>query len=258
MMNHHLINKIKNDLWAIRPDYLTTLYHAALDFDGSGNAENSRGYTVEGSTAVVPVYGALGKNLTDFEALFMTDYNDIEASIIDAENDDSVETILLDINSPGGTIQGLPELVGYMRTVKKPLVSYTDGMMASAAYWLGTVSQHLLISQTAEVGSVGVYVALLDESRALEMQGYKVEAISAGKHKMDYSGFAPLSDSARARLQANVDKWHSRFKAAVRVNYPIDDEHLEGQTFEGEEALEVQMASGIVDSLSDALLLINE
>jgi ClpP class serine protease len=75
---------------------------------------------------------------------------------------------------------------------------------------------------------------------------------------MDYSGFAPLSDSARARLQANVDKWHSRFKAAVRVNYPIDDEYLEGQTFEGEEAVAVQMASGIVDSLSDALLLINE
>jgi len=257
-MKHHLINKIKSDLWAIRPDYLTTLYHAALDFDGSGNASNSRGYSVEGSTAVVPIYGALGKNLNEFEALFMTDYNDIESALIEAENDESVATILLDINSPGGTIQGLPELVNYMRTIEKPLVSYTDGMMASAAYWLGTVSPHLLISQTAEVGSVGVYVALLDESKALEMQGYKVEAISAGKHKLDYSGYEPLTDEARARLQANVDKWHGRFKAAVRVNYPVDDEYLEGQTFEGEEALEVQMASGIVDSLSDALLLINE
>lgn len=257
-MKHHLINKIKSDLWAIRPDYLTTLYHAALDFDGSGNASNSRGYSVEGSTAVVPIYGALGKNLNEFEALFMTDYNDIETALIEAENDESVETILLDINSPGGTIQGLPELVNYMRTIEKPLVSYTDGMMASAAYWLGTVSPHLLISQTAEVGSVGVYVALLDESKALEMQGYKVEAISAGKYKLDYSGYEPLSDEARARLQANVDKWHGRFKAAVQVNYPVDDEYLEGQTFEGEEAVEVQMASGIVDSLSDALLLINE
>lgn len=257
-MKHHLINKIKSDLWAIRPDYLTTLYHAALDFDGSGNASDSRGYSVEGSTAVVPIYGALGKNLNEFEALFMTDYNEIEAALIEAENDESVETILLDINSPGGTIQGLPELVNYMRTIEKPLVSYTDGMMASAAYWLGTVSPHLLISQTAEVGSVGVYVALLDESKALEMQGYKVEAISAGKYKLDYSGYEPLTDEARARLQANVDKWHGRFKAAVRVNYPVDDEYLEGQTFEGEEALEVQMASGLVDSLSDALLLINE
>ena len=172
-MKHHLINKIKTDLWAIRPDYLTTLYHAALDFDGSGNASDSRGYTVEGSTAVVPIYGALGKNLNEFEALFMTDYNDIEAALIEAENDESVETILLDINSPGGTIQGLPELVNYMRTIEKPLVSYTDGMMASAAYYLGTVAPHLLISQTAEVGSVGFMWLCLTSPKLLRCKAIR-------------------------------------------------------------------------------------
>ena len=258
MTNHKLINSISNDLWAILPDYLQTLYLGAIDFDlGAAQEPTQKGFIQRGSVAVVPVHGALGKNLSQIDKLFgMADYNDIEQMLMEAEADESIDKIMLHIDSPGGTVTGLPELSERMRSMSKPMVAYTEGMAASAAYWLASQADHILVSETAEVGSIGVYVSLLDQSRWMEMNGLKVNAISAGKHKLDYAPFKPLSEEAEARLQANVDKWHDRFKAEVSLKHPMPSENMEGQTFEGYEAVEAGLAGAVVNSMSDALELL--
>ena len=86
--------------------------------------------------------------------------------------------------------------------------------------------------------------------------GLKVNAISAGKHKLDYAPFKPLSEDARERLQTNVDKWHARFKSEVSLKHSIPTENMEGQVFEGYEAVEAGLASGVVNSTADVLRLL--
>ena len=86
--------------------------------------------------------------------------------------------------------------------------------------------------------------------------GLKVNAISAGKHKLDYAPFKPLSEDARDRLQANVNKWHERFKDEVTLKHLIPSENMEGQVFEGYDAVEAGLASGVVNSTSDVLSLL--
>jgi capsid assembly protease len=258
MTNHKIIHQITNDLWAITPDYLQTLYLSAIDFDvdqGRDSGENR--YFMRGSVAVVPVHGPLGKNLSKWDKMFgMSDYNDIEESMMAADADPNVSHILMHVDSPGGTVTGLPELAGRIRAMETPITAFTEGCAASAAYWIASQADNILLSETAEVGSVGVYVALLDQTGFLEKMGLKVNAISAGKHKLDYAPFKPLSEEARERLQANVDKWHARFKEEVTMKHNIPPGNMEGQTFEGYEAIEAGLASGVVNSLSDALLLL--
>ena len=218
------------------PEYLQTLYVSVMDpREMDPHSQNDGKYIMRGSVAVIPVHGVLGRGLSDIEKKWfgMADYNDIEQSMLAAAADPNVSSILMHVNSPGGTVGGLPETAAKIRDIEKPVAAYTEGMAASAAYWLASQADHVLLSESASVGSIGVYVALLDQSRWLENMGLKVEAISAGKHKLDYASFKPLSDEARERMQANVDKWHARFKAEATVNRDIPAENMEGQTFEG-------------------------
>ena len=258
MTNHKLLHQITTDLWAISPDYLQTLYLTAIDFDVEGAHKPAEtGYLMRGSVAVVPIHGPLGKNLTQWDKMFgMSDYNDIETALINADADPNVTHILMHVDRPGGPVTGLPELAGRIRTIETPLTSYTEGTAASAAYWIASQADNILVSETAEVGSVGVYVALLDQTGFLEKMGLKVNAISAGKHKLDYAPFKPLSEDARERLQTNVDKWHARFKSEVSLKHSIPTENMEGQVFEGYEAVEAGLASGVVNSTADVLRLL--
>lgn len=259
MINHKLLHKITNDVWAIVPEYLQTLCMSVMDpREMRGNSDPNLKYIMRGSVAVVPIHGALGKNLDaiDREWFGMTDYNDVEDAMMGAADDPNVTHIVMHLDSPGGTVVGLPELAKKIRGVEKPVTAYTEGMAASAAYWLASQADHVILSESASVGSIGVYVALLDQSKWLENLGLKVNAISAGKHKLDYAGFKPMSDDARERMQASVNKWHDRFKSEVKINRSIPDENMEGQTFEGFEAVEAGLASGVVNSLSELLTVL--
>jgi ClpP class serine protease len=159
-------------------------------------------------------------------AFGMTDYDEIAAQLADADANPNVNSILLHIDSPGGTITGLPELAAKIREVSKPVVAYTEGTAASAAYWVASQADNVLLSESAEVGSIGVYVALLDQSAALE-----------------------------ERLQANVTKWHDRFKADVNIKRDVPESSMTGQTYEGLEAIEAGLADAVVNDLNDVISL---
>jgi len=192
--------------------------------------------------------------LTDYERMFgMTDYDDIAEQVADADANPNISSILLHIDSPGGTITGLPELAAKLRNVSKPLVAYTEGTAASAAYWIASQADSVLLSESAEVGSVGVYVALLDQTEHLRQIGLKVNAVSAGENKLDYADFKPLSEEARERLQANVNKWHERFKAEINNKRTVPQSSMTGQTYEGMEAVEAGLADGVVNDLNEVI-----
>lgn len=259
-MKAKLTHKLAHEPWAIRPEYHSTLvaaaeaYHYDEEEDG-GPYEPPTPEEVDG-IAIIHIHGPLGKMLTDWELMFgMTDYDDVATQLAEADANPNVTAILLHIDSPGGTITGLPELAAKMRAVEKPLVAYTEGTAASAAYWIASQADNVLLSQSAEVGSVGVYIALLDQSEFLRNQGLRVNAIAAGENKLDYADFKPLSDEARERLQANVNKWHDRFKGDINIKRTVPGDSMTGQVYEGLEAVEAGLADGVVDDIQDVIAL---
>jgi ClpP class serine protease len=89
--------------------------------------------------------------------------------------------------------------------------------MASAAYWIGVTADAIFAEPSAEIGSIGVYSAFLDESRAFEMEGLKTELFKTGKYKgMGMPGL-PLTEDQRALIQAEVDRVNKQFARVEQV-----------------------------------------
>jgi signal peptide peptidase SppA len=162
----------------------------------------------------IGVFGVLGQN--DWFA--DSDYSQIRASVKRALADASVKTVDLLIDSPGGSVLGLPETADVIHAANriKPVRAFVTGIAASAAYWLGSQASTITLTPSGEVGSVGVLDISVDVSKALESSGIKVNAVSSTPEKIERAPFHPLSDDARANMQAGVNRWYGDFLGAVR------------------------------------------
>lgn len=208
-----------------------------------------------GPVGIVPIKGPIGKGLAKVDTLLgAVDLNQVEADLEAFAADPSVKSILLDMNSPGGTVNGVPEVAALVRKVneKKKVVAF--GNAASAAYWIASQgSEFLTTSSAPAIGSVGVFVPHLDRTGELKAKGISVEVIKSGKYKGQIPGL-PLSDDARAAIQAEVIDLHNEFKADVlAVRSTINPADLEGQTFTGKRAAARGFVTGIVRNRAEVL-----
>lgn len=208
-----------------------------------------------GPVGIVPMKGPIGKGLSKVDTLLgAVDLNQVEADLETYAADPSVKAILLDINSPGGTVNGVPEVAALVRKIndKKKVVSF--GNAASAAYWIGSqASEFLTTSSAPAIGSVGVFIPHLDRTGELKAKGISVEVIKSGKYKGQIPGL-PLSDDARAAMQAEVVDLHNEFKADVlAVRKTINPDDLEGQTFTGKRAAARGFVTGLVRNRAEVL-----
>ncbi len=183
---------------------------------------------------------------------------DVNALVSSAEtlaNDTGIGTIVLNWNSPGGTVTGVPEAYDALVAVgrKKTLISYTDTMMASAAQWLASAAVSTYAAKSATVGSIGVYNLILDRTVQLAQEGVRVDAIQAGKYKLLGAPFKALSSEERAMLQDRVDAIHKDFKSAVTRNRNVDAGAMEGQGLTGAQGLKAGIVDNIFPSLSNLL-----
>jgi signal peptide peptidase SppA len=219
-----------------------------------GDGDEPPGMSIDGSTAIIPVHGVIGKHLSMLETLCGGVDCDTVAAMLDAAvGEDSVKSILLDFRSPGGTVTGVPELARKIQNCPKPTMAFTDSQCCSGALWLAMACQSFYCTESADVGSVGVYSVYLDESAALAMEGIKVNAITAGKFKMTGASFKPMTDEEKTMLQEGVDKIYNQFKEAVTLNRQIADENLQGQVFDGEDACKIGFCDGLVDDITELL-----
>lgn len=171
-----------------------------------------------GSTAVIPIFGSLSHRMgmmSEFSG--GTSYAAVRSALRGALADPNVSAILLEIDSPGGNVDGLPELADevYAARGQKPIGAIANTMAASAAYWLGSQVDDFAITPSGLVGSVGVYMMHVDASQANERLGYAITYISAGEHKTEGNPDEPLSDDALAYLRSQVEDIYSQFIAAV-------------------------------------------
>jgi signal peptide peptidase SppA len=239
--------------------------HLGLGEQGRGPATDRCGEQVDveqmqivDGIAHIPIGGAIGQKLKPFQrGQGAVDVADVAAEIVQAESDPTVRGTIFHIDSPGGMVSGTPELASQIAAMKKPKYAYTDGMMASAAYWIGAATDGIFATPTANVGSIGVYMPWIDQSRAFEAAGLKVELIKAGKLKgMGFPGTS-LSDDQRAHLQDRVNSIYAMFKDHVcATRGDIADSVMQGQTFMAGEAMKHGLIDAIVSSKAEVAALI--
>jgi len=169
-----------------------------------------------------------------------------------AAKDQSVTRIVIDVDSPGGAVAGVPELAAEIRAARgaKPITAVANGLAASAAYWLATQADEVVITPSGEVGSIGVFAAHIDMSRALDQAGITPTLISAGKYKTEGNPYQPLSDEARAAIQARVDDFYGMFVKDVAKGRGVSVDAVrftfgEGRTVGARQAVDLGMADRV-------------
>ena len=222
-------------------------------------SENGYEYLPDIKTAVVAINGVFGHKLSAAQKAYGgVDVVDVIDAIESAAGNEAVERIVLDIDSPGGTVGGIPELAETIEDVQrggqKQIIAFTDSMMASAAYWAAAGANAIYAAPSAEVGSIGVYMPVVDTSQSLKEQGINVELIKAGKFKgAGFPGVA-IDEDVRQFLQAEVSETYDEFASFVTKYRPtLGGDKMQGQTFSGKRAAQIGMADGVKKNLNSLL-----
>lgn len=221
---------------------------AGLELGDLVNARQPLTVDADG-VATVHVLGPVGKNLSKMEqACGSTSFESVQADMKAANADPAVKGILLRVDSPGGTVQGTPETAAIVAESVKPVVAYTEDVMASAAYYIAAGATKIVASRSADVGSIGVYIPWVDSSAAIAAAGYKPDPIVNAGGDLKAMGFGgTLSDAQRAYLQDQVDEDFAQFRAHILDNRTVPDSAMRGQTLSGQAAVD----AGLVDMLGD-------
>ncbi len=206
--------------------------------------------TTSDGVAVIPVRGMLWRGWSNelYDPIFGITATDVlQRAIESADADPAVRAIMLQIDSPGGMVTGIPEAAMTLRAASKPTLAYNSGLMDSAAYWLASQSNAIYATQSARTGSIGAYIALLDSSVCFEREGLTMEVFKSGADKgMGLPG-TKLTDSQRERLQTRIDRIGAEFRGAVATGrgVAIPAEYMQGDDYDAAESVAGKLIDGI-------------
>lgn len=234
------------------PTFRTSFFAVLPSFAPQLLAGTPHAETRPFASGVTGIFGVLGG---ECDAFAETSYASIRQSVKRQLADPTVRTIDLLIDSPGGSVLGLPETADAIHAAnkQKPVRAFVTGIAASAAYWLASQASTVTLTPSGEVGSVGVLDLSVDISKALESSGVKVNAVSSTPEKIERAPFVPLSDDARAHMQAGVNRWYGDFLSAIRrgrgARVRSDSNFGNGRMLNWQDAL----ALGMVDFVGGVL-----
>ncbi|MGI4762498.1 MAG: S49 family peptidase [Janthinobacterium lividum] len=220
----------------------------------SGGASSAN--TTGSKVAVIPIQGTVQKR----GGYCSLGTKDLVAQVQAANRDPEIAAIVLDIDSPGGQVDGTEELAQAVALSGKPVVAYIDGLGASAAYWIASQASHIFINSasTGYAGSLGVLCMSINQSAFLEKQGVKVEILRSSRavDKARLNPVEAMDDTVRAAVQADLDQIGETFIAAVTKGrgdkLSTKEDVFTGKVYRGSDAKK----HGLVDaigSLQDAV-----
>lgn len=259
-----VMTALQTELWLLPPAMHRTLCDIAAAHAAGGEAEArqhmaaagmsapaAREYVMYGDVAVIPVEGVIGRKFSSsLHSSGVTSIDVLDRLVSSAAGDPRVSALVLSIDSPGGLARGVPEAAKTIAAtnLSKPVVAYIDGQACSAAYWLASQCAAIYSTESGSAGSVGVYSAILDVSGAYAAAGVRVDMFKSGVFKGMGQPGTSLTTEQRELIQRSVDTLAAQFKATVRAGRArdIEDDVLEGQSFDAEEAIE----NGLVDSIT--------
>lgn len=268
---------IVNSPWAITPEmfeevqgiYARHMRGDKIDADAieariGGPLNNSRqDIVIEDGVALISIEGVLAKRMNLFQRISGGTSMQVAANQFrSALDDEAVNSIVLYIDSPGGTVDGTQELANLIFESRglKPITAVADGSMQSAAYWIGSAADQVFIaSDTTMVGSIGVVATHIDKSRLEKNAGIDKIEITAGRFKRLETESGSITREGRAQLQAQVDQVYALFVEAVAAHRGVTPEEAhermaDGRQFIGRNAIEAGLVDG-VSTLSKAMTM---
>ena len=221
--------------------------------------DGTRRVSMAGRVAIIPVIGPIFPRANLMTMSGGTSLQSLAYDFNIALNSSEVDAIIMNIDSPGGVVTGVvdySEMV-YKANSAKTIISYVYGFGASAAYWMGSSASEIVLSPTAEVGSIGVVAGYTDSSKAKEKRGVTdIEIVSS---QSPNKRLDPATTSGRNQIQAIVDQLADVFINAVARNRGVSYEDVltnfgQGKMFVGEDAV----TNGLADRIGSLEMLIEE
>lgn len=275
----HVFRMVASTPWAVTPEVLAVItdlisYRMAghkltgdevadrIAGDSPMAARRPRQPARRGAVAVLSLYGVIAPRaamVDNVSGPSGTGLDAFAANLQDAVDDPDVASIVIDVNSPGGTVDMVPETAARIRDARdtKPVRAVANTDAGSAAYWLASQASEVWVTPSGQVGSIGVYAAHQDLSVKYEMEGKRVSLISAGKFKVEGNPFQALSEEARDAIQSVVNEFYDWFVADVAAGRRTTEATVragfgEGRMLPAKRALGERMVDG-VDTLENVI-----
>jgi signal peptide peptidase SppA len=258
-------NRLSGEPWAITETALQTILEIAARENESPqavaaklgrNLQNTYSVMERDGVAIIPVTGPLFRYANLFTAISgASSYELIARDFTVALENPQIKGIILDIDSPGGEVNGVSELSNmvYAARGKKPVVAYASGDAASGAYWIASAADEIVVSETSALGSIGVVGVYRGKSGAPNSD---VEIVSS---QSPHKRLDPQTDEGRARLQLRIDSMADVFISTIARNRDVAPEIVQthyggGDVMIGARAVE----AGLADRVGSLEQLIQE
>lgn len=253
-----ILGKIRSEPWAITDQYMQTILEIADRQNMSPEQvakelgrplQNTYDVELRDGVAILPVSGPLFRYANLFTAISgATSYELLARDFEAALNNPQVRSILLAIDSPGGEANGVSEFADQVFQARgtKPVVAYVGGMAASAAYWIASAADEIVVGDTALLGSIGTVMTITDTRARDEKNGVRTyEVVSS---QSPYKRNDPATPEGRLRYQALVDSLSEVFVNKVASYRGVDPATVlsdfgQGDVFVGQAAV----AAGLAD-----------
>ena len=206
---------------------------------------------VVGTVAVIPMMGPMFRRVGYYGRLMGLCGTDmVRAAVAMAEADPDIETILLHLDSPGGSVSGLAELGDTLQRAQTSVVAQVSGMAASAAYYVAAHADRIVVGPGDLVGSIGTRTMLYDYSQMFEQDGIRAIAVDTGEFKSAGAPGLPITDAQVADFQRVVDFYYDDFVARAASGRGMSEEDVrsagDGRMFTPPEALSM----GLIDAVA--------
>ena len=230
---------------------------ASIDFKALSRHSDDGGeaaYTVENGVATIDVRGLLvPETSSDYRSWGVTGYANLADYIQQANDDYTVTSIVLDIDSVGGYVKGQHLVDEAIADNTKPIQTFVSGNAYSAAYRIAVMTDRIVAAQFAGIGSIGTIVKHTEQVSRLKQIGITVTNIRSGKWKAVFGDDEPLTDEQLAEIQSGVDANAQEFFEHVASYRNLNADtiaSLEGRCFDATKAKELGLIDAIADSVA--------
>lgn len=253
--------------WAVRPEWMRAAVDllnrrggrdAVIDvgaleaFPAQRKPQTERA-SVRGAVGFLPIRGMIFRHSNLFvQWCGGTSYAQLAIDFQALLDDPNVETIVLDLDSPGGEVTGCQEFADqvYKARARKRIVAYVDGSACSAAYWIASAAERVITSPTGLLGSIGTMASIVDDREAMASAGYREIVLVSSQSPRKHVDVA--SEDGQREIVAVLDAFAQVFVEDVARNRGVTAERVladfgRGGVFVGRAAV----AQGLADAIGD-------
>jgi capsid assembly protease len=257
---------LSETVWALCPQHIgqietalkecLTISHRATpeayQAMANGRSGEDNVTTLMNKWAVISLSGPMMKNAGFLEFFGFSSMRKVANAIDRAAANKDVDGIVLVINSPGGSANGIAELGDSIQLAKryKPVIAQVDGIAASAAYWVASQASEIRMHADDQVGSIGVLNMVFDTEKYYENEGIKAHLITTGEYKAVGAPGVPVTKEQLVPMQETVDFYFAQFKAAVTLGRAMAPSQLDavanGRMFTADLAIASRLADKVM------------